>query len=157
MRINPITINTNRQNNKPTNHPNFTGVYYFKPIKGFLDGMIPRLTEDMAGDAGKNLCLFNSITNRINEKMGKFSVFSKLNFKQKAEKEYLVFIEHPSSNYKEILPNFKLSETGSVVDDLKAYEELANNVENTNQFEVERKFCQMRNEHTLRSEFEPKL
>lgn len=151
MRINAISANTN-YNNKP----NFKGSVDYRELNRFITMLPNRIIKDISATE-KDMQKTTTIIDKLRVKMEKFSPSTKLGFKQKSEKEYEVYMEHPHSHYKQLLPNMKLSERGSAVEDLEAFEKMADNVENTNQFDVELKFCQMRFEGIIKDEFSPTL
>ncbi len=152
MRISAISTNTNNQNVKP----NFNGSADFREINRFLT-MLPNRLVKTHSAIGTDMLKTTTLIEKMSNKMEKFSRWTILNFRKKNEKEYDVFMENPYSNYKQVLPSLKLSETESALEDLDSFEKLAENVEKTNQFDVELKFCQMRHDGVLRDEFQPKL
>lgn len=153
MRINAITTGTNSNNKHNTN---FKGSVDYRELNRFITMLPNRIIKDISATE-KDLQKTTTIIDKLRIKMEKFSSETKLSFRKKTEKEYEVFMEHPHSHYKQLFPNMKLSERGSAIEDLEAFEKMADNVENTNQFDVELKFCQMRFEGIIRDEFNPKL
>lgn len=156
MRISPVTTVTGYQNNKSNNRPNFNGAVDYREINRFITMLPNRIVKEHSATS-EDMFKATSVIDKINNKMEKFSFDTVLRFRNKNEKEYEVFIEHPHSNYKEILPTFKLSERGSAVEDVEAFSKLADDIEKTNQFDVELKFCQMRHDNVPRSAFRPTL
>ena len=156
MRINPILTYTNYNNKSNTNSQNFAGTVNYREVNHIFTKLPNRLIKCVSATP-EDLQKFSSLTDRLTAKMEKFSDSTVLNFKMKTLREYEAFIENPFSHYKQLLPNLKFPEHDNPLIDLDVLERFVKDVENTNQFDVELKFTQMRFEFVTRDEFKPKV
>ena len=135
---------------------NFSGSVNYKEINQFISKLPNRLMKNPSATVD-DIQKTGILADKLITKMGKFSESTILNFRMKDKNEYEVFLENPFSNYKHLLPNLKLSQFDNSLADLDGYEQMVRNVENTNQFELELKFTQMRHDYVPRDEFKPQL
>ena len=156
MRINQISTCTNYNNKNYANRRNFAGTVNYREVNHIFTKFPNRLVKNISATSD-DLQKFSALTDRLTAKMEKFSDSTILNFKMKTLKEYEAFIENPFSHYKQLLPNIKFSEQDNPLTDLDVLEKFVKDVENTNQFDVELKFTQMRLEYVPRDEFKPKI
>ncbi len=150
MRVNSVQTYSNYNNQK------FTGSVNYKEVNQFITKLPNRLIKYVSA-SGDELIKTGNLADRLTAKMEKYSDSTVLNFRMKDRNEYEVFLENPFSNYKHLLPSLKFSDADNALVDLDAYEQMVKNVENTNQFEVELRFTQMRHDYVPRDEFKPKL
>ena len=154
MRIYPISTYNN--NNKITLNQNFTGAINYSEIKPMLSSLQERIGNNISSSV-EDIEMIPNLMDRLGRKMEKYSYSTILNFKKISSSEYSVFIENPFSYYKQLLPNIKLSEQENISENLNILKKMVKDVESTNQFDVELKFVQMRNNSVPRDEFKPIL
>ena len=153
MRIYPIST---YNNNKITLNQNFTGAINYSEIKPMLSSLREHIGNNISSSV-EDIEMIPNLMDRLGRKLEKYSDSTILNFKKISSSEYSVFIENPFSYYKQLLPNIKLSEQENISENLNVLKKMVKDVESTNQFDVELKFVQMRNNSVPRDEFKPVL
>ncbi len=153
MRIYPIST---YNNNKITLNQNFNGAINYSEIKPMLSSLQEHIGNNISSSV-EDIEMIPNLMDRLGRKLEKYSDSTILNFKKISSSEYSVFIENPFSYYKQLLPNIKLSEQENISENLNVLKKMVKDVESTNQFDVELKFVQMRNNSVPRDEFKPVL